>query len=846
MTTQPPALNPTLARLLALCRLDRRFVRGKGVWLFDEQDRWFLDGYAQYGAVALGHAAPGPVAALRAALEQGLPAMVQPYRAPAAEQLARDLVRLAPRGLAHVAFTNTGAETVEAGVKLVRARSGRPLVIAAQGGYHGKTIATMSMTASRHAAGFGPTAAGFLQAPYGDAEALAACLELHAGQVAGVVLEPIQGEGGVIVPPPGYLRAARELCTAHGAALVLDEVQTGLGRTGTLFACEHEDVVPDVLLLAKALSGGLIPIGAVLASSAWWDPRFALAHSSTFAANALACSVGRAVLRQLVDDDLAAAAARKGTKLLHRLEALAKRHPRWIAAVRGRGLLAAIELRPPTEGEGTFLATLQHHGCWAYAMAGTIARCSSLLVAPTLGERPVLRVAPPLVISDAELEILCLALEGVFAALEREGVKLVLAALDDGPRRASLAPAATPSGHGPCAGACATPCACTCATPCPPCDGAADVAPRAQAEAPLALPRPRARGPVDYAFIAHLTRPEELLLTNPGLELPAGGLPELCRFVAQFPPVLMVHGPTLRSPTGATADGVVIMLPRLPDDLVKAGARETCRSIEQAVELAASLGARVVGLGGHTTPFSRHGHAVTGRGPRVTTGNALTAGAALVALQARLARRGLAPGDVPIAIVGAGGSVAGICARLLVRAGATHLLLVGNPRSGTAALERARDALARPGVRVEATTDLARLEEARVVVAATASRGEVLDQATLAAGTIVCDLARPPDASARLRARADLDVFEAGLVQLPDPTATFGPGNLVGLPAGVQLACLAETILLALDRSAGPDHVGRDLPLETVDAMLDLAARHGFAPLVDEGARARTPVLVGR
>jgi acetylornithine/succinyldiaminopimelate/putrescine aminotransferase/predicted amino acid dehydrogenase len=821
------ALNPTLARLLALCRLDRRWVRGEGVWLFDETGRWFLDGYAQYGAVALGHNAPGPAAALREALDAREPAMVQPYRAPHAEALADELVALAPAGLAHVVFALTGAETVEAAVKLVRARSRRPLVVAAKGGYHGKTLGTLSLAGSRHAAGFGPLAPGFLQVPWGDSDALAACLREHAGQVAGVVLEPIQGEGGVRLAPAGYLRAARALCTEHGAALVLDEVQTGLGRTGRLFACEHDDVRPDVLCVAKGLSGGLTPLGAMLSTTGWWDAGFGLSHSSTFANNNLSCRVGRAVLRELVERDLAGAAARKGERVQARLQALAKRHPRWILEVRGRGLLNAIELRPPVEADGTFLATLQHHGVYAYAVAGAIARCASLLLCPTLGEHAVLRLAPPLVISDAELDIALAALDGVFAALEREGVKLLLAALGEEPRRAAPVHLdGNGNGH---------------AKPTSP-------------EPPLVLPRPKSKKKVDYAFVAHLTRPEELLLTNPGLTLAPEQLAALCRFVGQFPPVLMVEAPTLRSPTtGATVDGVVIMLPHLPEDLVKAGAREACRRIEDAVTLAADLGARVVGLGGHTTPFSRHGHAVVGRGPRVTTGNALTAGAAVATLEARLARRGLATGDMTFAILGAAGSVAGMCARLLVRAGATRLLLVGNPASGPVALGRVKDALAAPGVQVDVTTDLARLEECQVIVCATASRGGVLDGVPLAAGTIVCDLARPPDTSVHLRARTDLDVFEAGLLHLPDPTATFGPGNLVGLPPGVQLACLCETALLALEGGSGPDHVGRDLPLETVDAMLALAARHGFRPriaseasggaTVDGAPASRTPAL---
>jgi acetylornithine/succinyldiaminopimelate/putrescine aminotransferase len=353
--------------------------------------------------------------------------MVQPYRAAHAEALADELARLAPGGLTRCLFTTSGAEAVEAAIALVRARTGRPLVLAAHGSYHGKTLGALAAS-GRDGPGNLASPSGFDQVPFGDAAVLAKRLAVAGGHVAAVLLEPIQGERGVYLPPAGYLGDVRRLCTEHGAALVLDEIQTGLGRTGRLFACENEGVAPDVLLLSKALGGGLFPLGACLASPAFWDDDFALWHSSTFANNNVACRVGRAVLAELTGG-LVEEAARKGELLAAGLVWLARRHPRRVAAVRCRGLLGAIELRPADPDEGTLLSLLQHHGLYAYAVAGTIAETAGVLVLPTLGESPVLRVAPPLVISDDELGQALEGIDAVLGSLEADATGTIVRAL---------------------------------------------------------------------------------------------------------------------------------------------------------------------------------------------------------------------------------------------------------------------------------------------------------------------------------------------------------------------------------------------------------------------------------
>ncbi len=768
------ALNPTLKDLLTLCRMDRTWVRGEGAYLFDEKGRRFLDGYAQYGALALGHNHPAVVAAVSAALEAKEPAMVQPYRAPWAEALAAELVRVAGGGLSHCVFTTSGAETVEAAIKLVRARTGRQVILSAEGSFHGKTMGALAATGQRHhAEGFGPVAPGFVHLPFGDVGALASAFAAHAP--AALILEPIQGESGVHLPPPGYLAQARALCTQYGAALILDEVQTGLGRTGKLFAGEGADV----LLVAKALGGGVFPLGACLTNAKFWDETFALKHSSTFANNNVACRVGLTVLEQLQSLDTSLT----GRHLQAGLATLAARHPSVIAEVRGQGLLGAIELRTMDADAGMFRSYLQHQGLYAYAVASTIAERNGVLVLPTLGGSNVLRVAPPLIVTVEQIDALLAGIGEVCERLARNESDVILRALKAiGPDR---------------------------------------VTPRA-----VRLPLPQKDPGGSFAFLAHYTRAEERVLTDPSLaRLTPEELEHYSAFAAELPFGATIRTPTLRSATGATVRGYIVSIGMLPEQMLHRGRKHVEPAIIRGVELAHALGAKVVGLGGFTTPYSRRGQAVLGLGPAITTGNALTAGMAFAATKRVAERRGLALEELEVAVVGARGSVGALVTKLMGRARPKKLLLVGNPSSGTASLEALANGLGCP---VELATDTHRLHRCQVIVSASGAGRPVLDTAPLRSGTIICDVARPFDVSARVRSRRDLTVIDGGLVALPDRSLRFGPGNLQGLPAGIQLACLSETMLLALAGTTRHHGIGDDVALAEVDEVMALADRHGF------------------
>ncbi|HJV63277.1 MAG TPA: aminotransferase class III-fold pyridoxal phosphate-dependent enzyme [Albitalea sp.] len=353
-------VNPVMREFFELNHVDRVFVRGQGCTLVDERGREFLDFVAGYGCLNMGHNHPRTVGALRRYLDSGAPTFVQYVSAPAhTSRLAERLAQIAPGALSRVFFSNSGTEAVEAAIKLARAATGRPRLLYCDNGYHGKTLGALSLTGrDKHRAPFAPLLPHCDSIPFADIAALRR--ELERGDVGAFIVEPIQGEGGVIVPPEGYLRAVREACDQHGCILILDEIQTGLGRTGKLFACEWEQVEPDILVLAKSLSGGLVPIGATLARAPLWDraygsrDRFSL-HSSTFGGGNLAAAVALETLDLLHDEDLAGRALAVGAALKGGLQEVARAHP-FIKEVRGRGLMIAIEFDTSFAGAVTAFA----------------------------------------------------------------------------------------------------------------------------------------------------------------------------------------------------------------------------------------------------------------------------------------------------------------------------------------------------------------------------------------------------------------------------------------------------------------------------------------------------------
>lgn len=404
-------VNPSLVRLLGLFGYGRVLTRAEGVWIWDHEDRRYLDFLAGFGSNNLGHNHPKLIAGLHAFLDaQPLNLNHVGPSGPAAD-LAEALAQRAGAGLEVAMFSSTGGEAVESALKLARAATRRVGFVHCQGGYHGTGLGPLSvMGGERWRAPFEPLLDHCEAIPFGDLGALEKALAPR--RAAAFVVEPILGEGGIILPPRGYLAEAQRLCTKHGTLLVLDEVQTGLGRTGTLFAFQAEGMRPDVLVLGKALGGGLLPVSATLTSTAIHEKaygatdRFDL-HGSTFSGNALACAAALATLRILDDEALVAASAARGAQLLEGLRRRLAGHP-LVREVRGRGLLVAIELGPPVEtgllarAKAPLVRAVSKNVFGQWLAVRLLER--GIICQPTAQRWDVLRLEPPLTVQPAEID----------------------------------------------------------------------------------------------------------------------------------------------------------------------------------------------------------------------------------------------------------------------------------------------------------------------------------------------------------------------------------------------------------------------------------------------------------
>lgn len=411
-------LNTTLVSMLKLLNFDKRFVKAEGSVIWDEDGLDYIDFLAGYGSLNLGHNHPLVLEAV--AKIDGAPNILQSALSPFAAALAKNLATITPGGLQHSFFSNSGSEAVESALKMARAATGKHKIINTAGAFHGKTMGSLSVSGrEKYKKLFAPLVGGVESVPFGDAVALEAKLAFR--DVAAFVVEPIQGEGGVIVPPDGYLKEVARVCKHYGALFILDEIQTGLGRTGVMFACERDGVAPDIMALSKSLSGGVVPIGATIATERVWKQAYsgfdkALLHTSTFGGNARACAAGIAAIHVIVDEQLPRQAAEKGAYLMTRLKQLQDRH-QMIKDVRGRGLLVGMEFREPFRG---FVDALSrgalnklYHEYFASLVASQLLNRYRIITAFTLNNPNVLRFEPPLNVPQEHCDRLVTALDEI-------------------------------------------------------------------------------------------------------------------------------------------------------------------------------------------------------------------------------------------------------------------------------------------------------------------------------------------------------------------------------------------------------------------------------------------------
>ena len=402
-------VNPAFVKLLGVFGYGRVLTGASGVTVRDSEGRSYLDLLAGFGSVNLGHNHPALIARLHRFLDDDALNLVHVGPSAAAAELAEALAALAGPPLDIALFSNSGAEAVEAGLKLARAATGRSAFVSLAAGFHGTNLGTLSILGSpRMRKPFEPLLADCAQVPFGDAAALENALK--ARRVAAFVVEPILAEGGVLIPPAGYLSDAQALCKRHGTLLILDEVQTGLGRTGTTFAFQGEGFVPDVLVLAKALGGSLASIGATLTSReshqrAYGSMKSFDLHGSTFGGNSLACVAALETLRILRDEGLVENARDRGRDLREALAIRLKGHP-FVRDVRGRGLLVGVELGPTDAGFLNRIAPSLVEGL-AELVFGQWAAVKLLekgiLCQPASQRWNVLKLTPPLTIGRGDV-----------------------------------------------------------------------------------------------------------------------------------------------------------------------------------------------------------------------------------------------------------------------------------------------------------------------------------------------------------------------------------------------------------------------------------------------------------
>jgi acetylornithine/succinyldiaminopimelate/putrescine aminotransferase/predicted amino acid dehydrogenase len=835
-------VNPHLGEMLESIKLDQKYLRGEGCHLYDEQGNRYLDCIAAYGALPFGHNPRQIWEAITDFRDSEEPSFIQPSALEAAGELARRLVEVAPEGLSYVTFANSGAEAVEAAIKICRAATGRPGILSTENSFHGKTFGALSATGNPgYQKPFNAPAEHFGHIPFGDAEALEKELKANSGFYAAFIVEPIQGEGGIVEAPAGYLAKVKEICMENGLLLIFDEVQTGLGRTGTLFACEQEKVSPDVLVLAKALGGGIMPIGACLCTEEAYSEDFGLKHSSTFAGNSLACRVGIKVIDLLTADNrsLLKTVKSRGELLKKGLWELQKKYPDQLKAIRGRGLMLGMEFNMNREHfPGSLLGVMAEQELLTPAISSYLLNVEKIRVAPTLNGNAVIRIEPPLTISEDQ------CLEAL------RGIDSMLAVLGEGSTARFLAYLVKPAGE----------------NSFPP-------------YIPYLPKKVEPSGKPEegrFAFLVHaLDLKSYHQFDNSLLAFSEDELADLTgRFNGMIEP--FVAGRTrITSAAGKTAYGEFIALPRTTDEFLQMPRSQALSELKVAVSLARERGARIVGLGAFTAVASMGGLYLKNEKVPITTGNSYTVVSAVDAVTTASEKLCVDRAETTAAIVGAAGSI-GRGISLLLSETVPRLILIGNPNNQTssdrlhqvaAEIYRYQSALLQQGRTLKPgsmghllagcsalpdpdasmddfeafvdgegnrmgligfSTDIdAVLSRADIVISATSATEKVIHAGNLKQGAIVCDISRPANVSEEVdRARPDVLVIDGGVVEVPG-LPSFGWD--FGFEEGLAYACMAETMLLALEHKYKHYSLGSSgVNLETILQTRYWAAEHGF------------------
>ncbi|MCQ1531380.1 aminotransferase class III-fold pyridoxal phosphate-dependent enzyme [Lutispora saccharofermentans] len=834
-------VNPYLGDLLENLDMDKSFTKGEGCFLYDDQGNSYLDCIASYGAVPFGYNNEEIWECVRDYYESKEPSFIQPSSLDAAGELAKRLIEICPQGLKYVTFANSGAEAVEAAIKLCRSATGRTGILAAQNSFHGKTLGALSATGkSSYQEAFGAPVHGFSFVAYGDLNSLEAELRNKPGYYAAFIVEPIQGEGGIIEPPEHYLKEAKKLCEAYGVLFVADEIQTGLGRTGNIFACEEEGIYPDVLLVAKALGGGIVPIGACICKEEVYNGDFALKHSSTFAANSLCCRIGIKVLDMLLKDDknILKKIKRNGLILKEGLTALSLKYPNIIKSVRGKGLMLGIEFGINRDTfPGTFIAIMAEQELLTPVISSYLLNVESIRVAPTLNGSNVIRIEPSLTIT----------LEQCYRALD--GIEGMLKTLDNGNTADFISFLVGRTGGEYKKNICSS----------------SRIIPSGD----------ETEG--RFAFIVHPTELKNYAQFDKSLSsLKEDELAKLADRCNKMMDPFYISSTRITSKCGETAYGEFIAIPKTAQQFLAAPKNEAVAQLKKAIGLAKKRGAKIVGLGAYTSVISAGGLLVKDEGVAITSGNSFTVASAVDAVTSAFLQIGRSAAESTAAVVGASGSI-GRGVSILISEKVSKLILIGNSKNKKSSMERLYRiageiykhiaALLKDNVIFEEGSlgcKIARLEGfpacgnhidefvsfakgigsshdlvkisteidadlpmADIAVVSTNTGDILITPENLKHGSIVCEMSRPSNVSPDVeKLRPDILVIDGGIIEVPGLPYL---GWDFGFEKGHAYACMSETMMLSLEHHYEHTSIGATgVSLESIIFTKKLAEKHGF------------------
>jgi acetylornithine/succinyldiaminopimelate/putrescine aminotransferase/predicted amino acid dehydrogenase len=792
-------IKPQLCGLLDLLRIGVVFERGRGDYLYyrrDGEEVAVLDLVGGYGSLLFGHSHPALVEEAHRLLAEGRPIHSQGSRHELAGRLARELTRRAG-GDYRVVFTNSGAEAVEAAMKHAILETGSRTFIALEKGFHGKTLGAVQLTANEdYREPFLIDGLTVHRVRVNDIAHLEQTFS-RTGSLAGLIFEPIQGEGGVREISAEFAQRAAALCSARGAPLIADEIQTGMGRTGTFLACEALGVTPDYVLLSKALGGGLAKISATLIRRDRHIDKFDVLHTSTYAEDDYSSGISLRAL-ELLDDSVLAECRRKGDLLLAGLRGLMAAYPEIIVDVRGRGLMVAVEFRRLLDDSSFLLRLLSTQDDLVFVLVGYLFNVHHIRVAPTLSDPQSLRIEPSFLISEADINRSLDALEDVCAKLRAHDAVGLTRYFIEGPHRTD---------HDSTRVAFDTKCFIY--------------------DEPPYWRRELNPPPLKVAWLFHMIDADDLLTVEP--DSARLSLDEREQFLRHFAPrsnPVVTSSFDVQSTTGATVRFYAILLPftstQIKEWLDDGNFFRVRHSIDKAIKVARSIGCDVIALGQYTSIVTRN--ATTLDLPRigVTTGNSYTIALALEAIDKAIADRGLDRAHATLAVVGASGNIGQTCAEILAPHFERTVLLGSSKTSATRRLAGLQARIPRAEVNV----DPAALRGAHVVLAAANAPTPFLGPETFAEGAIVCDLSVPAAVRPEVKGlRPDLTLMNGGIARLPFGEDHGIPG--FPLPPGQVYGCMAETMLLGLEGVRDATFTGM-LPAEHVYRLAAMARRHGF------------------